>query len=486
MARVARPSQDAVVIIPGIMGSRLRLRETGEDIWGLDPAWYAEAWLRNEPWVQLEVRDSDADEAARVEASGLLDAKAFSPVLQHFLPYTRLSKRVKEVVADDAALLEFAYDWRLSVTYNAGLLVTAMEAHLDAWRANPTSLEAAKTLGDEHDPKLIVVAHSMGGLVFRSALAAFGPERVRTTFTLGTPFAGASKAAVILGTGSGTPIPFPHKRLRRMARTLPGVHDLLPVYRSVIEGEDDDVRALTPSDVALFGGDRDLAAASFAMHEATLGTLLPEHHLFTGAYQPTPTTLRLGPNLVSEEFAYLTNKQGELVRGGDGKLVRDAEAFGDGTVPRNSGRRSGHGWILTQAESHGALANNLDTIQQVASAALGADWAGNEGLGASDIGMALPDLADITTYSSTPGADDPWWVPLQGEAAGAASVTVTEPARSYAPDVRSRGGTFGFRLEPAGTGIHTVMVEAGGTSPLSQSVLVFDSRGQDADPDPTS
>ena len=69
-----------------------------------------------------------------------------------------------------------------------------------------------------------------------------GSSQVRTTITLGTPYYGSVKAAAILNTGRSAPLP--SRRLRALARTLPGVHDLLPSYRCIDDG--DAVRRLIP------------------------------------------------------------------------------------------------------------------------------------------------------------------------------------------------------------------------------------------------
>jgi hypothetical protein len=64
-----------------------------------------------------------------------------------------------------------------------------------------------------------------------------------------------SQAALMLGSGRGAPIPLPRRRLRRVAATMPGVHDLLPTYRCVDDRlRDTDPRTLTPEDVRGFGG----------------------------------------------------------------------------------------------------------------------------------------------------------------------------------------------------------------------------------------
>src|SRR5215475_2818401 len=178
-------------------------------------------------------------------AAGLLRAPAWAPWLAGVEPYVDLVEGVTGVVGDPAAVLEFGYDWRLPVQHHAARLAECANRHLDDWLAHPRHEQARAVRPDGRPGRLVLVAHSMGGL------------GVRAVVTLGTPFEGAAKAAVILNSGRGGPVPLPRRRMRRLAATMPGVHELLPTYRSVDEG--DGVRRLTPADVAGLGGDPDLA-----------------------------------------------------------------------------------------------------------------------------------------------------------------------------------------------------------------------------------
>jgi triacylglycerol esterase/lipase EstA (alpha/beta hydrolase family) len=47
--------------------------------------------------------------------------------------------------------------------------------------------------------QVVIVAHSMGGLVTRSYIRAFGPSRVRRLVTIGTPYAGSMHAWLMSG-----------------------------------------------------------------------------------------------------------------------------------------------------------------------------------------------------------------------------------------------------------------------------------------------
>lgn len=66
----------------------------------------------------------------------MLRFPAFAPVLRGFEPYTKLLRGVRASVAHPDAVLEFAYDWRLSVAHTAAELAKAVDPHLQAWRAS--------------------------------------------------------------------------------------------------------------------------------------------------------------------------------------------------------------------------------------------------------------------------------------------------------------------------------------------------------------
>src|SRR5205823_6399116 len=144
---------------------------------------------------------------------------------------------------------------------------------------------------------------------------------IRASVTLGTPFEGAAKAAMILNSGRGTPIPLPRRRLHRLAKTLPGVHDLLPTYRCLDDGRD--VRRQGPSAVERLGGDYDLAVESRDSHAALAGARLLEHRALVGIEQHTVQCLTIHDGLVEPRYhTFRTNYDGSLVRDGDGGLVR--------------------------------------------------------------------------------------------------------------------------------------------------------------------
>ena len=86
-------------------------------------------------------------------------------------------------------------------------------------------------------PKVIIVAHSMGGLVARAYIREHGPDRIAHIFTMGTPHHGTSLANMGIG-----------RNASQMRRT-PGAPDApeSPWLRALAASEDAATRALITS-----------------------------------------------------------------------------------------------------------------------------------------------------------------------------------------------------------------------------------------------
>ncbi|MFD1271848.1 esterase/lipase family protein [Streptomyces kaempferi] len=259
-------THDAVIVVPGIMGSALRDTTTGRWVWGLrDLRWVGAAWRHEDGMQPLHLDDDErSGRYDRIEATELLRAPVWAPFLKGIEPYDDLLDAVREV-AHPKAVREFPYDWRLPVAVNGARLAEAAHEHLAQWRASEEHARARRSHPDEREARLVFVAHSMGGLVTRAAFAhaasqgsGLAPE-TRAVVTLGTPFLGSAKAAVILnGDRSGRLPARLRRRMQALSATLPGVHDLLPDYRCVDAGLD--VHRLTPTDVAALGETQNLPA----------------------------------------------------------------------------------------------------------------------------------------------------------------------------------------------------------------------------------
>jgi len=118
----------------------------------------------------------------------------------------------------------FAYDWRYSVVASAGALFRFIE-----------SLQAKSIPELPHwDGDFNFACHSMGGLVFRAFLAEWRHSRPGKSLPVGkvafiaTPHKGSLDAAAALITGE-SPLFGGQKEMRKLARTYPGVYELLPL-----------------------------------------------------------------------------------------------------------------------------------------------------------------------------------------------------------------------------------------------------------------
>ncbi|MFV0129374.1 esterase/lipase family protein [Streptomyces sp. HMX112] len=401
----AHVTQDAVVVVPGIMGSELKDTTTGRHLWGLHRAsWYVNAWTRPGGLDALRLTEDELEgRTGRIVATGLLSHSAWTPYLRGVEPYTDLLALVRSCVADDAAILPFAYDWRLPVATNARLLADRARRHLTAWRRHPAQHLAREHRVDQRPARLVFVAHSMGGLVARAALdGGYDSELATDTrgvITLGTPFHGAVKAAVILNTGRGAPVPLPHRKLRAICATMPGLHDLLPQYRSVRDGGS--VRHLTPGDVAALGGDADLARESAAFHLAQRQVKLPDHRAVVGTNQPTWQSLTLRDGRVEAHLdGARQNTDGTFVSDRRGR-VRYFQVHGDGTVYKESAALGPA--VTTLPLQHGAVAKDRSALEAVAEI-LREDVHLGPPQGDPGCGLSTPDLVE---------AGRPWTLSLR-------------------------------------------------------------------------
>lgn len=399
-------TQDAVVIVPGIMGSELYDTVTQKTIWGLSGvSWLLKAWTRPRGLEPLRLTPEELEgKTTRVKATQLMRHSSWTPYLQGFEPYTNLISAVRGCVADPAAILEFAYDWRLPVAVNGRLLAEAARRHLTTWRLHSAHDEARRNRVDERPARLVFVAHSMGGLVARAALDATHDsdlaDDTRAVLTLGTPFYGAVKATAILNTGRGAPVPLPHQQLQSISATMPGLHDLLPQYTCLIEGNN--IRRLTPNDVTRIGGNAELAQAADTFHAKQANVMLPGHWAVAGTNQATMQSLTIRDGVVDpHHHGVRQHSSGDFIRDPRGSL-RFYDVKGDGTVYKDS---AAVGPAVTPLPlQHGAVASDRVALKAVAEILRDDEHLGPP-QGAPGCGLDVPDLVEVGT---------PWNIMLSG------------------------------------------------------------------------
>ncbi|MCX4992892.1 MULTISPECIES: triacylglycerol lipase [unclassified Streptomyces] len=460
---------DTIVIIPGIMGSRLIDTTTRKNVWGarrigaLKTAGNVlDKWAAGR-LADLAVTDEERDGGAkRLAPDGLIKEPAWGPTFRMNFGYRQLADELGRLVLHPDALLEFGYDWRLSVEHNGRLLAEAIDRHLAAWRQHPALAEWRRARHDTAEPRVVLVAHSMGGLVAQAAgLQAGALDAVSRVITIGTPFRGSVDAVTMLNSGRSS-VGLPVGHARELAVTLPGLHDLLPTYRCLFTG--DDLVALDPETVAALGGDGELARESFARHARLAAVRLPGLINLAGTHQPTDVCFRV-------DAGVLHAKRHGYERDETGKLVRDAvtggfipmKLHGDGTVQWQSARL---GDATGYVQKHGALQATTSLIRnvqaQIEGRALG------EGLGGrAGIGVELPEYAPAGTVTTARVSG--------ARAAGDFSCVVKgldDVVLEY-PSVRRDGDEYVLDITLDRPGIHVLEV-SNGVEPIRDTVVAFD------------
>ncbi|WP_190197399.1 esterase/lipase family protein [Streptomyces djakartensis] len=220
-----------VVVLPGLGGTVLavpdrRGRPGGEVVWGTVAE---DLDLLREPERLSTGRHPRLAPAGLVATTRAFGLWTVVPGYDRLL--ARLGKRTGAVVDDgsapepdlDAGIVAVGYDFRLGVADAARTLDAQLRPRLEHLWPDEEDREA----------RVVIVAHSMGGLVARYWAAVLGGARwCRGIITLGTPHRGAPKALAVLT--RGLPVgPFHITRPLKVVRDWQGMADLLPRYPAV-------------------------------------------------------------------------------------------------------------------------------------------------------------------------------------------------------------------------------------------------------------
>jgi pimeloyl-ACP methyl ester carboxylesterase len=308
-----------LVIVPGIMGSKLRERDTGRIVWGdfssipLNPLKW-DAWL-DHLFAAMTYPNP------QLAPAGIMDEVVFVPPWAKQEQYSRLVKALEGLGyrVDPPSGSEgprdaytFPYDWRQDNRLSARELAQA----IDRWGARHPQAQAW------------IIAHSNGGLVSRWYIEKEGGnDRVGRLFLMGSPWDGAPKTVHILFGGLETLFRRGFDRFhipehtRELFRTFPCAYQLVPVQNPFLRDLHNE--AVDPfSDVRWLAneGQRALLLDGRRFNQ-DLGTMPSVETLcFFGRKKPTTTY-----GLVRYEPA-----------GGWSDIEWHATEAGDGTVPERS------------------------------------------------------------------------------------------------------------------------------------------------------
>jgi pimeloyl-ACP methyl ester carboxylesterase len=254
-----RKGKRPVIVIPGILGSRIVNRRTGEVVW--PSVFRSDVDGLSLPTTPDLFNNRDELVAARIVESAKL-AGNFGPevyvyhylirALEDYGGYREGDWADPPEGGDQDTFYVFSYDWRRDNVESARLLVKRVEA--------------LKLKLGRPDLRFNVVAHSMGGLVARYA-AMYGdqdlpPEGaaprpdwggasfVNKIFMFGTPNAGSAEAFAVLLEGYSVTeglrrrVHLLNKLSREDVMTVPSIYQLLP-HAGAVRFLDRDLRPLS-------------------------------------------------------------------------------------------------------------------------------------------------------------------------------------------------------------------------------------------------
>jgi pimeloyl-ACP methyl ester carboxylesterase len=339
--------RDVVVLLPGITGSVLT-NDRGKEIWSptAGTVWRAIHSL-GDTIDELEL-GGDNDPRG-VKATRLVSDVTIIPGFIKIDGYTR----IEDYLVNSLALkpgenyFSFPYDWRLDNRINAKRLEEQATNWLKSWR----------TLSGATEAKLVLVGHSMGGLVSRYFIECLGGWKItRRLITLGTPHSGSLNAIDQLVHGMKRGIgPF-GVDFAPMLRSYPSVYQLLPIYECIDDGTKDLLLVNEASDSGLLPYVRpDWVRDARSFHK--------EIDEAQASNAKEPAYQENGYRIVSIVGIEQPTNQSAKVSDGNIELLRSykgEDLGGDGTVPRVSAtprELSNVPHEVYAAEKHGSLQN---------------------------------------------------------------------------------------------------------------------------------
>lgn len=349
---------DVVVILPGILGSALA--KDGRTVWDMSAGAALRALLtlgRSVRDLTIESDDPEADDLGDgVEAVRLLPDLHLIPGLWKIDGYGAITGRLQRQfeLRPGENYFEFPYDWRRDNRVAARKLRRASHEWLRNWREKSGNTDA----------KLVLLAHSMGGLVSRAFLELEdGWKDTRTLVTFGTPYRGSLNAAGFVANGFRKKIgPLTLVDLTDMLRSLTSVHQLLPIYPCIDDGTGEPKR---PAEATGFPHlDAARAAAALDFHrsiEAAVEEHRRDESYLARGYRLEPV---VGTDQPTINSGRIDGDRLVLSQSIDGDRI-----LGDGTVPRPSA----HPLEMTDptravfsGQAHASLQNQPGVLDHVA------------------------------------------------------------------------------------------------------------------------
>ncbi|MCD8347889.1 MAG: hypothetical protein LUD16_08095 [Lachnospiraceae bacterium] len=290
----------------------------------------------------------------------------------------------------------FSYDWRTSIANGA----TALYQYIEA----------------QGYTDVVLVCHSMGGLVASAYIGTAGGAKVEKLITIGTPYQGAPQALYVMETGAfldGTTGILTKSLFKSVAQSLMTVYELLPTTeylaaKSVIYSYTD-YSSLVPNGQAT--GVTETTAAYSA--EAVLAFITSRYSSSFYSVAAAEMSAISAANPVDLVDSYVIAGTGEKTVSGIGVSTADGTTaledisvttLGDGTVPLYSATLGGRTATGTNSNSikyvaadHSALVQSAATYSLI-DAAIAGTWSETA---ASSAGSDLSALVKIRLEGAT-------------------------------------------------------------------------------------
>ena len=446
-----RAMADVVVLLPGITGSVLR-DSAGRDVWAPTAGAAVRALVTlGRSVADLELHDGDADDG--VTAPMMVPDLHLVPGLWKIDGYAKLSSYLQRqfAVTPGRNFFMLPYDWRRDNRVAARRLKEQADRWLWEWRR------------ESPEAKLILVGHSMGGLVARYFLECLdGWRDTRRLVTFGTPYRGSLNALNFLVHGMQKRLgPVPVLDLSRLLRSFPSIYQLLPIYPCFDPGDGQLIRVSEAAGLPHVDPERARAADAFHREiEQAVTAHLNDEAYRRGRYTVHPIVGTFQATLLSAR------------RSGDGvQVLGTYPGFapdGDGTVPRVSAtpiefpHEEG---VMFAAERHGSLQANDGVLVQLAGLLSGQDT--SRVRAGTDAGLQLDDAY---------GPGEPVAFRFRAADPMALLTAVVTEAGTGAEVARvelgAAGEWRGGELAPPAPGAYRLTLDGDGVEPVTDTFMV--------------
>jgi pimeloyl-ACP methyl ester carboxylesterase len=373
-----QPMRDVIVLIPGILGSVLV--KDGREVWGASSQSVIGNLVtfgRMLKGLKLEPGIGHGDPKDGVSVPRILPRLYMIPTFWKSDGYGKLTERLSRTLnltpaVDDQPgnLIEFPYDWRLSNQLNAQRLADTVIPHLARWRRRTQNQEA----------KLILICHSMGGLIARWFLEILGGREVsRVMITIGTPYQGSVNALNALVNGLFLGLGPIGISLDELLRSFPSVYQLLPTYPCLDLG-DGELRKLSGLDLPQTNAASLEEGLAFHAQISASVEKAPRYQTFVikGVDQPTSQSALLSAGNLEPLRSYKGEDKG-----------------GDGTVPRPSSHPpewEHEGASTFVSQKHAVLQSTNSILTQISGMLTGHL---GKFMGGARIGVDVPDVVEF-------------------------------------------------------------------------------------------